>query len=312
MKKLNFLFASLFMVASLVSCKKDNMEQGVLMSGQNDFSTFAAAIINNESSPISDGLITPVIISGANRGGNRTCAEVAEAFNTSFDLCGDKLSYGDFDLDGDYEFSGAFPVGLDVTITDGKFVSFTMSNTGATCYKIGAVIVHGGNKANIYFYANGTLSDGGLAAPLNSSNTPAGLSNLTFCFVECENNLVIAVKSWYWESGAYPGGLTKYGDSEGTSAFPQSSSWCFKLGYNNYPGSAFNIVSGGTIVANVTYSGGQIIVTAVGGRTLDKTYIYIGTLEGLQNDNLSSGGCPVYTNWTMNDADGVIQTFLAP
>ena len=134
--------------------------------------------------PVSEDRIIPHIIPGANNGGNRTCAEVATAWKLDPNpfLCGDKIdyTYG--------EFAGVFPNGLSVT-TDGKFVSFEMDDCiliGDNCYKVGAVIVKGSNAANVYYYPNGTIGDSGLASPMNASGNPAGLSNLTFCFVECE------------------------------------------------------------------------------------------------------------------------------
>jgi hypothetical protein len=118
---------------------------------------------------------------------------------TSFDLCGDKLDYGDYDNNGDKEFNGVFP--LNVTV-DGVFVSF--STDGGNCiqigdkyYKVGAVIVKGSAAPNVYYYGpDGTLEDSGLASPINASGSPAGLSNLTFCFIECEQvPMVIALKT---------------------------------------------------------------------------------------------------------------------
>lgn len=146
------------------------------------------------SEPESDDGIIPYIIPGANNGGNRTCEEVAAEFNTTFDLCGDKVDYGNIDM------PGAFPHGLEVTVTMGKYVAFTMDDCvkiGDYYYKVGAVIVKGSSAANVYFYPGGTLGDSGLAAPINSSGTPAGLSNLTFCFVKCERPaLVVGFKSY--------------------------------------------------------------------------------------------------------------------
>src|SRR5690606_24713717 len=56
------------------------------------------------------------------------------------------------------------------------FVSWTSS------FGIGAVIVKGGNSANVYVYEPQRTNDAGLAAPPNASGKPAGLSNITFCW----------------------------------------------------------------------------------------------------------------------------------
>jgi hypothetical protein len=131
----------------------------------------AASLPGMPSAPTSAGGITPYIIDGTSPGGNRTCEEVGLAF------------YGDADY---YEFSSArvnfdevfdvdFPTGLTVN-TDGTYVSFTST------FFIGAVIVKGGNDANVYVYDPARLHDSGLASPINASGNPAGLSNITFCW----------------------------------------------------------------------------------------------------------------------------------
>jgi len=200
MKKTRLILSGLLLVAILGSCDKDlkdkdNFGPSALKNGA--LSTMV------ESTPVSDGGITPYIIPGANNGGNRTCKEVETAFDTKFDFCGDKLDYNG-------SFSGQFPDGLEVTVTGGKFVAFEMDDCikiGDHYYKVGAVIVKGSNSANVYFYPDGTLGDSGLAAPLNASGSPAGLSNLTFCFVKCTPTpKIIALKSYMTKDWAVSGG----------------------------------------------------------------------------------------------------------
>jgi len=209
MKRLNFLPALLVIITVIISCSKDNAydPEGVIMKD--------AYVLNSDSRPVSDGLITPVILAvDKPRGGNVSCADVGQAMGTTFDLCGDRLNYGNYDLDPEMEFDGSFPDWLDVSVINGTYVTFSVNNSGETCYKVGAVIVKGGNSANVYYYEDGSLGDSGLAAPINSSGLPAGLSNLTFCFVECDEpvNLVVAFKSFvtgetFVTTGAY---ITSY------------------------------------------------------------------------------------------------------
>jgi hypothetical protein len=131
----------------------------------------AALAANVASSPVSSGGVTPYIIDGANEGGNRTCAEVGQAFfgdPNYYQYSSDRINYnGTFDK--------AFPAGLTVN-TDGTYVSFTST------FGIGAVIVKGSNDANVYVYDPQSKSDSGLASPPNASGNPAGLSNITFCW----------------------------------------------------------------------------------------------------------------------------------
>lgn len=172
MKKVTYLFAALVMVAALSSCQQDDSEIMLKKANSDEYGM---------SSPISFMGIVPQVIEGANNGGNRTCAEVAEWFETEFDFCGDRLNYSDS------MFDGAFPEGLNVTITDGTFVEFEVPDfimIGDKYYMVGAVIVKGSNQANVYWYPDGSFGDSKLAAPVNASGKPSGLSNLTFCLVE--------------------------------------------------------------------------------------------------------------------------------
>lgn len=201
MKKSKLLLTGLLFTAILGSCDKDMREKDNFgASAQNDAIALNAIV---PGSPVSDDGTVPYIIPGENRGGNRTCDDVAAAFNTSFDYSGVKLDYNG-------SFSGMFPDGLEVTVTDGKFVEFEMTDCiliGDKYYKVGAVIVKGSNDSNVYYYPGGTLGDSGLAAPVNASGSPAGLSNLSFCFVECvQEPKIIALKSYMTRSWAVTGG----------------------------------------------------------------------------------------------------------
>jgi hypothetical protein len=128
------------------------------------------AMAMTASSPISDGGVTPYIIDGANPGGNRTCAEVGMAFFSDadyYEFSSDRVDYPEV------------PGGFGVNVTDGTYVSWEYAMHNGL-----AVIVKGGNDANVYVYGAGTNSDSGLAAPVNPSDGSAELSNLTFCWNE--------------------------------------------------------------------------------------------------------------------------------
>ena len=135
------------------------------------------------SSPVSfNGGITPLIIGWRKQWLKQICSESAKAWGLSnrYFYCSDKIDY----TNG--KFAGAFPKGFNVT-TDGKFVSFKMTDCiliDDMYYKVGTVIIKESAAANVYYYPDGTLSDGGLASPVDASGNPAGFSNLTFCFVK--------------------------------------------------------------------------------------------------------------------------------
>jgi hypothetical protein len=85
--------------------------------------------------------------------------------------------------------------------SDGKTLSFKADECikiGDKFYSVGAVIVKGGNAANVCFYEESTLSDANLRAPVNASGKAAAISNVTFCHIECDDQpkLVIAFKSY--------------------------------------------------------------------------------------------------------------------
>jgi len=194
---------------------------------------------NIESTPVSEGGITPYIIKGVNKGGNRTCAEAAEAFGIdSFEY-----SSGRINTEGG-EFQGQFPDGFEVTLDDdGIYLLWKFTPPTGYCIKNMAVIVKGSAQANVYFYDGGQTTDFGLAAPSGSF----GLSNLTFCYnlepcdTECEGETAF-------------GGDTKYNFDEGRawwSAFKVSDGSPQKIyaGKKEVPG------------ASVSYEDGKIIIS---------------------------------------------------
>jgi hypothetical protein len=185
MKKMTFKLGLIlvFMLAGIYACQDELAEKN---------ETLKTEEVNKISSlPVSDGGVTPYTILGDNQGGNRTCGEVATAFNTTFDLTTVKVE-ANFNT---YNW----PYGIKVTVSgdDGEYLEFSMDEPykiDDDCYKIGAVIVKGGTdptaqgayrSANIYYYEEGTLGDSGLSTP-----NEQGISNITFCLikVDCEDN----------------------------------------------------------------------------------------------------------------------------
>lgn len=301
MKKLNTLFVYILLIAVGTSCSKEQTNEG-------DSDLKGKSVVFSISTPVSDAGIVPHIILGENRGGNRTCSEVAYYFNTSFTMCGDKLDYSDD------EFSGSFPEGLNVSV-NGIYISFEIDGCvkiGDDYFKVGAVIVKGSNAANIYYYPNGSTGDKGLAAP---GEKPM-LSNLAFCFVNCTTppQKVISVKTFLWG----PDGYTWAG-SDGTYIFQPTTEWCQYLAIVNYPGtSSFLLLEDYTRanVGNVTiteaYPDGvrSLVITVIStSGLLDKSYVYVGDLEGIYG----TGACPNYVEWPNQDlTDSQTRTFTVP
>ncbi len=222
-----------------------------------------------------------------------------------------------------HKFENAWPSGLLVKVYDDKSVTFQINgsvNLGdGKCYKVGAVIVKGSDASNVYDYTDigGATMDKGLVAPNNSSGGPASLSNLTFCFVECEvPQLIIAVKSFYWAGSTYETEGYAWTGSSGTYIFLPTTDWCQYLGINYYPAtSTFPMLREVTRenVGTVTIVSGinSLIVTVAlkEGGMLDKTYLYVGTYDGIYG----TGSCPDYTSWPNQDmSDSPTHTFVIP
>lgn len=110
--------------------------------------------------------VTPYIVANPGPGGNVTCAQLG------YEKSSARANYNS----GSGTFDRAFPTGINVTVKSGIYVDWTST------FGIGAVIVKGGNAANIYEYMPQKREDEGLASPPNASGGPAGLSNLTFCW----------------------------------------------------------------------------------------------------------------------------------
>lgn len=118
---------------------------------------------------------------GVNQGGNVTCEEVSLFYGGSFTNSSDRN-----DWNGS-QFASAWPAGLIVSVQTVDGIDYVDFSYSSSTHCVGAVIVKGSNDANIYYYPTGIKSDQGLIAPVNASGGAAGLSNLTFCFVECES-----------------------------------------------------------------------------------------------------------------------------
>lgn len=288
MRKITFLFGLLLIAATIVSCDKKIIEERF------------------DPEP-SAGNVTPIYNPDYI---NMSCEDL-----TGGPYVGEGSGRVNYNSEtGEFDNNGAWPYGLVVTVTDGKYVEFHFPEGAQTQYCVGAVIVKGGNGANVYYYTPGTKSDAELASPVNASGNPADLSNLTFCFVECPPDLVVAVKSWYW-SGSETGYRTWAG-SCGSYIF--SSYWCQYMGINYFPGTSeislhqdykpLNLI-GDVKILQTGINTLQVTVDLNDGLILDKTHIYVGTMEGLLNSVV--GYCPDYeaSPWQTFDVNGNIQTF---
>jgi len=309
MRKLHYILAGLVLVFALVSCEKQNKHDLDIdaMKAAKATQIINEPILSTDAPTLIED-VTPWNIPGENPGGNRTCEEVEMWLDIEIDLCGDQV---DFDEETG-SFVSSFPNGLSVSVDD-IYVSFEMDEclpVGDKYYKVAAVIVKGANMANVYIYPEGVIADAGLFAP---GEKPM-VSNLTFCFVECDipdPDWVIAFKS----KAKLASGVIHPVYTIGIDIPNDNNS----IGYNELGyGIPFDIIINDTdeVIATITatevvHNGAahilvEVLITSSEDWEIAQPHLYIGTLEGLDGRS--------YTDYPF-DGDDVIGepcTFLIP
>lgn len=118
----------------------------------------------------SDGCgVTPTTYSDLGPGGNVECSQIGN------------YQFSSGRIDGGSQCGGT--VGPITWSTDPTCTYVSWSFNGNHCGL--AVILKGGNAANVYVYDASCQSDQGLASPLNMGGQVPELSNITFCWNEC-------------------------------------------------------------------------------------------------------------------------------
>ena len=312
MKKIVPLILALIVLSFLSSCDKQ-------MADEPDVS-LKAAYVDYYTTPISTSNVVPAVLAvDKPKGGNVSCTDVEQAFGGSY-ICGNKIDYTNNE-----DFEKAFPSWLNVKV-NGIYISFDIDGCGdlnGVPVKVGAVIVKGSNSASVYYYPDGTTSDSHLAAPGDKYM----VSNLTFCFVECEEpeEYVIALKSFYWP-GPKSWMNSTWATSSGSMIFTPvlSYDWCGQLGVNYYPTtSSFTLLSKtalenvGSVALTEAYPDGVhsliVAITYLAGYTVDNSYLFVGSEEELEATVLASG-CPEYTSWLFQDEpdNSNVQVIIIP
>ena len=241
-KNMMRLFAVIALVAMWTACN----EQESYMQGPDEAmaQTLPASTL---SAPTSFNGIVPVILDNPGSGGNVSC-ELLGIFEYS-------TGKVDYELPKDQgggvdpDFEDKFP-GFTIMVTGGTYVEWSFTPPAGMCLVDLAVIVKGSNDANIYYYPDDTYySDEDLAAPLNASGSPAGLSNLTFCYnlVECEEPPVC---DWIGETAWAAG--TRYTTRGNWATF--SNVAALKDGVKLYAGQTME-------AGTVKWVAGEIVIT---------------------------------------------------
>jgi hypothetical protein len=286
MRKLLFIMAGAIIAIGMVSCeKKGGIPNSDMGLGNDGIVKGQPITVVTDSDPVSFGGSVPYLIPGENRGGNRTCDEAKDAFFDLFgrdledtDDCGEKV-----DIDDDYVgFVGAFP--FEVEILEDGTMRF---DTGDPECKVFAVIVKGSNHANVYFYEEGAVSDGGLTPPpFDPEADPLRfpwISNITFCCVcdvpEEPEEEVIAIKVYHSQGYA----LSVADEQDGSYPWALLSGWCADLGVNAYPD--VSPIAIGTVGTAVVAEGSVTI-------TLDEALEITNVAMYLGEEPVSPGDCP--------------------
>lgn len=238
----------------------------------------------------------------------------------------------------DYTSSGTFvnswPEGLLVHVYSDGSVGFQIDgslNLGdGKCYKVGAVIVKGGDASNVYDYTDigGAIMDRGLVAPINNGGQQAALSNLTFCFMECRESepVVIAIKARYraGTEGDYylAAGTSSSASSDGEFIFTGAS--CKFIGINPYPGTTEIILRDywyrSEVVGSITVTQGvntlTVTVDLKGNGELFETRFFVGSKAQLLS-TVPVGGvddCPDHLNplWFIDKTVGNTVSWTIP
>ncbi|MDP2338160.1 MAG: hypothetical protein Q8N05_17290 [Bacteroidota bacterium] len=128
-------------------------------------------------------------------------------------------------------------------------------------------------------------------------------------WANCTYKPLITVKSWFNDGS--------WAASEGTP-FSASTQWCSILGTNIYQkGEVYPLIRwNGTNPGKVSVTDNEtnllITVEAYGGLKLTHTYLYVGTMQGLQS-YAPPGGCPNYPNFPFkNHTTATTHTFSLP
>ena len=137
--------------------------------------------------------------------GNPTCSDI--------DHCGEYSTKIE-PVSDTYPLDGV--VGHDVTIeiTEYKYeedkppepLYFDWTSTLGIC----AVIVKGGDDANVYYYDPLSYGDTNLHAPINPSGEPAGISHITFCYSTPQPQPAIDIEKICPEGPVYIGDTLEY------------------------------------------------------------------------------------------------------
>lgn len=171
----------------------------------------------------------------------------------------------------------------EATFDDGHFNNITILNSDGTYFDwsaspnpIGAVIVKGGDAANVFYYDPQASSDTGLYSPLNQGEQQAEVSHVVFCW-----NPEFEIVYEYETAFAFGGdtedcflnnGFDRWGWSNGPIG-PGTYSWPL------YAGAGRCDLTKGAMVghATVIYDGYVTVdIELLDGLLLDETHVYAG------------------------------------
>lgn len=295
MKKLMYVLAGVILTIGLNSCeKKGGIPSSEMGLGNDPVVKGQEITVITPSTPVV-GDVTPYLIPGDNRGGNRTCEDAQAAFDV---MAADPLSefyemdLGDFSdcgekVDIEDDWSGpvsGFP--YEVWVNEDGTIGF---DVGERECLVKIVIVKGSSNANVYYFPGGVTDADGLASPAFDDGRIPWVSNITFCCfcdVPQDEELFYAAKVWYVN------GDERWAATDGSIPyFTGSGEWCDYLGFGVYPDDDMNLndkvikTSGGVtidVVGGISVDGsGNVVITLDEGLSLTHAHVYVGDMTDL-------------------------------
>jgi hypothetical protein len=210
----------------------------------------AVALLFAGATGVMAASVTPETIDPWQSGdANVECAQANQGTN-----CGEFAhkvdNWGAGGKDGTYEHADAT---ITISDSDGKTFDWSISDGYSVC----AVIVKGGDAANIYYYPPGTTSDSGLVAPPNT-NTPDpadtfDISHVSFCFSKDDDGGCFKDET-AWAAGPR---YTARGNWATYTPYPgNGESVNIYAGQNIFAGTATFAESGGLVAIAIDLGGG--------------------------------------------------------
>jgi len=209
----------------------------------------------------SDSGVVPVIVSSG-PGGNAVCSSAFPYATARTNFAGENPFQIDlFEVDADGKITDVFVGTVEVTVTSPDGYDVIAWEVVDGDIAIGQVIVKGSNASHVYTYNPASKGDSGLVAPVNNSTNPAGLSNITFCGTDDDDDRTIDEICEYIGETAWAAG-TRYvarGNWATYTAYSADSTVTLFAGQHHAVGTvSFSAVDSGQVTITIVLAGARL------------------------------------------------------